>query len=82
MKITSETIARTVILAIALINQCLAVYGKDRLPFAEDEVYQFVTLLFTLVTSGIAWWKNNSFTKSAIKADEYLKELREQKENE
>ena len=23
-----------------------------------------------------SWWKNNSFTKEAIKADEYLEDLR------
>ena len=76
MKIKSETIARTVCLLLALVNQCLAIYGKDRLPFTEDEMYQFITLLVTIITAGAAWWKNNSFTFEAIKADEYLKDLK------
>lgn len=78
MKIKGETIARTIALAIALINQILAVFGKQALPFAENDIYQMVTLFVTVATSGLAWWKNNSFTKSAIEADTYLESLREE----
>ncbi len=84
-KVTKETIARTLCLALALINQILAVAGREVLPFAEDELYQLVTLAGTLIASGIAWWKNNSFTRPALAADLYLKlfqkcEKRERKE--
>lgn len=72
-KVTTETIARTLCLALALINQVLAVVGKEVLPFAEEDLYQLASLLCTLVASGIAWWKNNSFTKPALAADLYLK---------
>lgn len=71
--IKSDTIARTIVLALALINQVLAISGKDILPFAEEEVYQICSLIATIVTSGIAWWKNNSFTQEAIAADEIMK---------
>ena len=76
MKVKADTIARTIVLFLALINQCLAVAGKEVLPFTNDEVYQLVSLIATLVTSAIAWWKNNSFTKPAIKADTYKDELK------
>ena len=69
MKVKADTIARTIVLFLALINQFLAVAGKEVLPFTNDEVYQLVSLIATFVTSAIAWWKNNSFTKPAIKAD-------------
>ena len=72
--IKSDTIARTIVLALALINQVLAIVGKQALPFAEDDVYQICSLIATIITSAIAWWKNNSFTQAAIKADELLKE--------
>lgn len=72
--IKADTIARTICLAIAVINQILAVIGKDILPFGEEEVYQICSLIATIVTSGIAWWKNNSFTQAAITADEAMKE--------
>ena len=77
--IKADTIARTIILALALINQVLAIVGKDALPFTEDNVYQICTLIATLITSGIAWWKNNSFTQAAIEADELKKKLKESK---
>ena len=77
--IKADTIARTFVLALALINQVLAIVGKDALPFTEDNIYQICTLIATLITSGIAWWKNNSFTQAAIEADELKKKLKESK---
>lgn len=79
--IKSDTIARTIVLAMALINQVLAIVGKDALPFTEDNVYQICTLIATLVTSAIAWWKNNSFSQAALKADELKNQLKESKAN-
>ena len=76
MHIKAETIGRTIALAIALVNQVLAILGKEALPFGDNEIYQLVSLIATIVTSGVAWWKNNSFTKPAIEADTYLKEVR------
>ena len=78
MKIKTETIIRTIVLILALANQVLAIYGKDKIPITEDEVYQLVTLIVTVVTSLWAWWKNNSFTQPAIKADEYMEMLRKE----
>lgn len=76
MKVKADTIARTIVLFLALINQFLAVAGKEVLPFANDEVYQFVSLIATFVTSAVAWWKNNSFTKAAVEADTYKDRLK------
>lgn len=76
MKISAETIIRTIVLVIALVNQVLTSMGKNPLPFAEDTIYELVTLVVTIGASVWAWWKNNSFTKEAIKADEYMKSLK------
>ena len=81
MKIKADTIARTIVLILALINQVLAILGKEALPFTNDEVYQLVSLIATVGASAIAWWKNNSFTKSAIEADAYMKELKSSEGN-
>lgn len=78
-KVTPETIIRTVVLVLALVNQALTASGKNPLPFAENEIYELLTLLVTIGASLWAWWKNNSFTQDAIKADEYLDELRKGK---
>lgn len=76
MKITAETIARTIVLVIALLNQIFAIFGRDQIPIAEDNIYQLVSILFTIGAAVWSWWKNNSVTQNAIKADEYLKELK------
>ena len=77
-KIKTETIIRTICLAIALINQILAIYGKDKIPVTDDEVYQLVSLAVTICVSLWAWWKNNSFTLPARKADVYMEQLRKE----
>jgi len=75
-EIKPETWARTICFILALINQVLAVLGRNQIKFVESDVYQIVSAIFTVVTGIIAWWKNNSFTKAAIQADVYLDELR------
>lgn len=71
-----ETIIRTVVLLISLLNQLLTVFGKNPLPFSDTAVYEGVSLLCTVGASLWAWWKNNSFTSAAIAADAYLQELK------
>lgn len=80
-KIKLETIIRTVVVAVALINQILAICGKETLPLYESDIVQIITLVATVASSLWAWWKNNSFTHEAIKADEYLAELRGQEDD-
>ena len=75
-KVTTETIVRTIVLVITLVNQVLTMFGKNPLPFAEDELYAMFTAAATIAATLWAWWKNNSFTSEAIEADEYLAELK------
>ena len=75
-KVSPDTIARTIVLALALINQLLINTGKTPIPIMEDDVYQLVSIIFTIVTAVIAWWYNNSFTKHAVRADAYMKALK------
>ncbi len=76
MNVTSGTIARTICLCLALLNQVFAVMGKDSIAIAEDDIYQIVSLIATITMAIAAWWKNNSFTKAAISADEVLRQSR------
>ncbi|MBR2109211.1 MAG: phage holin [Ruminococcus sp.] len=76
MKVSGQTIARTAVLAAALLNQILVLFGINPLPFSDNGVYETVSLVFTAAASIRAWWKNNSFTQSAIKADKCLNEIR------
>ena len=75
MKIKKETIIRTVILALALINQLLTAFGVSVIPIGDDQITELISLVFTIGASVWAWWENNSFTKNAIEADKLLDEL-------
>ena len=75
-KVSSDTVARTIILILALVNQLLAVFGKGTIQITENDIYQVVSLVWTIGSALVAWWYNNSFTKHAIRADEYLASLK------
>ena len=67
------TIARTAVLALALTNQVLSAAGKPVIPIEDKQLETLVTTAFTVGASLLTWWKNNSFTPAAIKADQTLK---------
>ena len=69
--ISAGTITRTLFLVLALMNQVLAVFGKPLLNITEDEIGQAVSIIWTIVATIVAWWKNNSFTTVAIMADQF-----------
>lgn len=77
--ITAGTIARTIVLLLALANQVLAMCGKQILNISDDDIYQVVSIVFTIGASAVAWWKNNSFSQTALKADKVMAELKENK---
>lgn len=76
MKIKPATIARTAVLALALVNQVLSVAGMSPLPIDSATLEPWVTTGLTTAAAVWAWWNNNSFTPEAIRADELLKEMR------
>ena len=78
MTVKKDTIIRTVVLIVALVNQILTSTGRSVIPVNSEELAELITLLITIGASVWAWWKNNSFTKNAIKADKYLNELKEE----
>ncbi len=75
-KITSGTIIRTLVLILALINQILSSTGHSIIPITDEQIDSIVSILFTVIASLIAWWKNNSFTQAAIEADKIKKNLK------
>lgn len=78
-KISKETIVRTIVLAVTILNEILLRAGKNPLPFSDSTVYEAASLIVFIAASIWAWWKNNSFTSAAIKADKYMDELRKEK---
>ena len=78
MKISSGTIARTIVLVLALVNQVLSMLGYKIIPIEDEQVNDFITMLFTIGSALAAWWKNNSFTEAAIEGDKYKDIVKEQ----
>lgn len=77
MNVKTDTIIRTVILLVALINQILTSTGHTIIPVSDEDIATIISLVITAGASIWAWWKNNSFTAHAIKADEIMRELKE-----
>ena len=61
--IKQETIIRTAILILAIINNGLALFGKSPIPIDDDTLVNIISFLFTTGSAIWTWWKNNSFTK-------------------
>ena len=75
---TAGALVRTVTLAVALLNLVLTSFGKNPLPFSDEQVYTGLSALVTVAAALAAWWKNNSFTDSARRADELLRVLQQE----
>ena len=81
-KVSKGTIIRTACLVLAIVNNALALAGKSPLPIDDAMLTEVISFVFSVVTSVVAWWKNNDFTTEAIEAGKFLKELREKKNEE
>ena len=74
--VKTETIIRTVVLIVALVNQILTASGRSIIPVSDEQIAEIISLALTIGASVWAWWKNNSFTKNAIEADKVLDKLK------
>lgn len=81
MRASKETWIRTMVLILTLLNQILNVCGINPLPFSEEQAYEGFSMALATLASLWTWWKNNSFTKAAVEADEILKSKREAQKN-
>ena len=79
LQVKTSTWVRTLVFAIAIINQILVAFGKSPLNLDEAMINNVIIQLdmliasvMTIVTGVIGFWKNNSFSKAAVEADEVL----------
>lgn len=63
--ITAGTVARFVLLLVALINTALNMAGVQTIPVNSENVELFINLAFMGGTSLWAYWRNNDVTKKA-----------------
>ncbi len=74
------TIIRSICLAIVLINMVLKSTGHDVLNVDESQIAEFIEMIISVLVIVLSWWKNNSFTANAQKADRFLEELKKMDE--
>lgn len=77
VKITKGTIIRTIAFAVVLLNMVLKALGKPLIEYDEGTVMYWLEYIIEIAVIIVTFWKNNSFSPAAIKADEFLKELKE-----
>ena len=77
MKVTKSTIVRTILFFAVMLNFILERCGVDLIPVNESAILMFVEYAIEVAVLAVGFWKNNSFTEKAIKADKFLQELRE-----
>ncbi|MBG9488281.1 phage holin [Bacillus subtilis] len=75
------TVIRTVLLLIALINQTMLMLGKSPVDIQEEQVNQLAdalysagSIVFTIGTTLIAWFKNNYVTEKGKKQRDVLRD--------
>lgn len=66
------TVIRTLVLFVALINQFLVSFGLYEIPGTAEEQTAFLSTLFTIIMTVIAWFKNNYVTAKGKKQKELL----------
>lgn len=79
-KIKVATLTRTAVLILALMNQILSATGHSPIPVDDAQLEQLISTGMTVGAAIWAWWENNSFTREAIAADNYLESLIGRKE--
>ena len=67
--VSVQTWARTVILLLALAGQLCVILGKRNGLLGSDQWQEYAIYALTVISSVWSWWKNNSFTSAAQKAD-------------
>lgn len=71
-EISPQTVARTILFFISIINFFLIKNGYYPLNIEENVFIQYVSEIFTLVMAIRVWWKNNPITKKAVVANQVM----------
>lgn len=77
--IDTKSLARTVFLAISMLNLYLTKTGNNPLPIDENTVYEVLTWIAALYASFLGLYKNNDFTPEAQITTKQMKVLKRQK---
>ena len=76
MKQRIEAVARLLVALVPVANIVLIAFGKNPLPFTQDQVSVAVSSVVSALGIFWAWWKNNNMTRAAQSVQETLDELK------
>ena len=82
MNVEKQTVVRVAIAGVAVLNGALACAGITNNVFQLDEtlagsIYDGVSALVAVASSAWLAWKNNSFTRPAVTADNVMALLKD-----
>lgn len=72
--VTPATWVRIVALILVLANQIsVSIFNFQLLPFTDEEIYEVVSTVVTVIVTVTTGWYNNSLTENAQEADKTFK---------
>ena len=72
-KPSAGPIARLICLVLSTLNQAVLIKtGQSFLPVESEDLEDALSTIFFAASAGWAYWKNNSWTKEAIEADDTM----------
>lgn len=74
--ISKGTIVRTIMLVIVIVNLILKACDKPLIDVEEHTLFYWLEVILEIAVIITTFWKNNSFSKAAIRADDFLKKLK------
>jgi SPP1 family holin len=75
-----RVIARLIVFIFTFFNAVLVAAGRNKIDIADNLLYEAASYIALFIVGLWNYWKNNSFTPEAKKADEYMKELKGEKD--
>ena len=71
------TLVRTILQFLVYVNQIVAFLGRTT--FADSVVYQWISLLLTIVITALTYWFNNDWTSRALLSRDFYDMLKDGK---
>lgn len=68
------TVIRTIVLAIALVNQFLVSDGLYAIPGTAEDQTVVISTVFTAIASAVAWFRNNYVSAKGKRQKEVLEQ--------
>ena len=75
--ISASTYVRYILMLLAALNSLLNMLGKNPINVDENQLYELVSNVLTIVILVVNTYKNNSITKQGIEADAVLRNLKD-----